>query len=163
MKLLKEICSYAALIVIVFLVRLFIITPVSVQGKSMYPTLHDKEILLLKKYDKTIERFDIVVFQYGDSKLIKRVIGLPGETVEYKDNQLYINGIKMDDVVETKTSDFSLEELKVSRIPEDMYFVLGDNRINSSDSRTIGLISIEDIEGCVSIRLFPFNKIGNIE
>ena len=163
-KLLKDSWSYIVIILVVILIRTFIITPVSVDGDSMFPSLRDNEILLLKKYDKKIERFDIIVFNYGDSKLIKRVIGLPGETVEYKDNELYINGEKMKDVVYfTETNDFSLEFLGVETIPEDMYFVLGDNRTNSSDSRTIGLISIKDIEGTTSFRLFPFKKFGMID
>lgn len=163
-KLLKDSWSYIVIILVVILIRTFIITPVSVDGDSMFPSLRDNEILLLKKYDKKIERFDIIVFNYGDSKLIKRVIGLPGETVEYKDNELYINGEKMKDVVYfTETNDFSLEFLGVEKIPEDMYFVLGDNRTNSSDSRTIGLISIKDIEGTTSFRLFPFKKFGMID
>ena len=109
-------------------------------------------------------QFDIVVFKYGDSKLIKRVIGLPGEKVEYKNNNLYIDDNKIKDVfLLTETDDFNLKNLDVEVIPDDYYFVLGDNRINSSDSRTIGLISIKDIEGTVSFRAFPFKRIGNID
>ena len=163
MKILKETTSYIFLILTVILIRTFIVTPVSVDGRSMYPTLNDNEILLLKKYDKTLERFDIVVFEYGGSKLIKRVIGLPGETVEYKDNELYINGKKINDVITDNNEDYSLQNLGVDIIPKDMYFVLGDNRLNSSDSRTIGLISIEDIDGTVTFRLLPFDRFGTIE
>lgn len=164
MKLLKEIIPYVIIVIVVVLIRTFIITPVSVDGNSMYPTLKDKEILILKKYDKQIKRFDIVVFKYGDSKLIKRVIGLPGEKVEYKNNNLYIDDNKIKDVfLLTETDDFNLKNLDVEVIPDDYYFVLGDNRINSSDSRTIGLISIKDIEGTVSFRAFPFKRIGNID
>lgn len=163
MKILKEVSSYIIIILAVVLIRLYIVTPVGVDGSSMYPTLKDKEILLLKKYDKKLERFDIVVFKHGDSKLIKRVIGLPGETIEYKNDELYINDTKINDVVINQTDDFSLEDLGIEVIPEDMYFVLGDNRMNSTDSRVIGLISIDDIDGTVSFRLYPFNKFGNIE
>lgn len=163
-KVLKDSWSYIVIILVVILIRTFIITPVSVDGDSMFPNLRDNEILLLKKYDKKIERFDIIVFNYGDSKLIKRVIGLPGETVEYKNNKLYINGEKMKDIVYlVETNDFSTLDLGVEKIPNDMYFVLGDNRTNSSDSRTIGLISIKDIEGTTSFRLFPFKKFGMID
>lgn len=163
-KLLKDSWSYIVLILVVVLIRTYIITPVSVDGDSMFPNLRNNEILLLKKYDKKIERFDIVVFNYGDSKLIKRVIGLPGETVEYKNNKLYINGNKVSDVVYlVETNDFSILDLGVDKIPDNMYFVLGDNRTNSSDSRAIGLVSIEDIEGTTSFRLFPFKKFGMID
>ena len=164
MKLLKEIWSYFAIIILVLIFRTFIISPVSVDGDSMYSTLKDKEMLLLKKYDKSFDRFDIVVFQHGSSKIIKRIIGLPGEYVEYKNNELYIDGEIIEDVkLLTDTPDFKLEELNLSIIPEDMYFVLGDNRTNSLDSRTIGLIEKEDILGTVDFRVFPFKRFGKIE
>ena len=83
---------YIIIVIVVALIRTFIITPVQVEGMSMYSTLDDKEILLLKKYDKSYDRFDVVVFNYNNTKLIKRVVGLPGDTVKYKDNKLYING-----------------------------------------------------------------------
>ena len=164
MQKLKETIPYIVIIVVVLLIRTFIITPVSVDGDSMYPTLKHKELLMLKKYDKKIERFDIVVFNNGKDKLIKRVIGLPGETVKYRDNKLYINDKQIEDILLlTRTDDFSLLDLDLDIIPEDYYFVLGDNRINSLDSRTLGLISIKDIEGTVSFRLFPFTRIGSID
>lgn len=160
----KEFWSYILIIVIVFIIRTFIVSPVRVDGNSMFTTLKNGEILLLKKYDKKIKRFDIVVFKNGSDKLIKRVIGLPGEHVAYKDNKLYINREFVEDVkLLTKTGDFELENLNVSVIPDNYYFVLGDNRTNSTDSRIIGLISINDIEGTVDFRLFPFDKFGNIE
>lgn len=164
MKFLKEVIPYIVIIVVVVLIRTFIITPVQVDGNSMYPTLDDNEILILKKYDKSYERFDIVVFKYNKSKLVKRIIGLPGEKVSYKDNELYINGEKMEDVkLETKTSDFTLEDLGYTIIPEGYYLVLGDNRNNSIDSRRIGLVSEHDIEGTTTFSIFPFNKFGFID
>ena len=160
----KEFWSYILIIVIVLIIRTFIVSPVRVDGNSMFTTLKNGEILLLKKYDKKIKRFDIVVFKNGSDKLIKRVIGLPGEHVAYKDNKLYINRELVEDVkLLTKTGDFELENLNVSVIPDNYYFVLGDNRTNSTDSRIIGLISINDIEGTVDFRLFPFDKFGSIE
>lgn len=160
----KEFWSYILIIVIVLIIRTFIVSPVRVDGNSMFTTLKNGEILLLKKYDKKIKRFDIVVFKNGSDKLIKRVIGLPGEHVAYKDNKLYINREFVEDVkLLTKTGDFELENLNVSVIPDNYYFVLGDNRTNSTDSRIIGLISINDIEGTVDFRLFPFDKFGSIE
>lgn len=160
MKFLKEIIPYIVIIVVVVLIRSFIVTPVQVDGESMYPTLDDKEILILKKYDNSYERFDIVVFDYNNSKLVKRIIGLPGETVAYKDNELYINGEKFEDVdLKVITSDFELSAV----IPDDYYFVLGDNRNNSIDSRRIGLISKNDILGTTNFSIFPFNKFGFVD
>ena len=114
---------------------------------------------MLKKYDKNYERFDIVVFDYGDSKLVKRIIGLPGETIEYKNGELYINNQKVDDPFANKTKDFKLSDLNLEVIPENTYFVLGDNRTNSSDSRIIGPISKDSINGTASFSLWPFGSV----
>lgn len=168
MKIIKELIPYVVIIVTVVLIRTFIITPVQVDGLSMYPTLKDNEILLLKKYDKNYKRFDIVVLKYKNDKLIKRIIGLPGETVKFSDNKLYIN----DKIVEenfsknTDTDDFDIKSLlseNETTIPENTYFVMGDNRDNSTDSRIIGFIKKSDIEGTVDFALFPFNKFGKIK
>lgn len=164
MKFIREIIPYLIIVLLAIIIRTFIVTPVQVDGESMYPTLYNNEILLLKKYDKNYERFEIVVFKYNNSKLVKRVIGLPGETVSYKNNELYINGEKVEDVdLDVYTSDFDLSDLGYKVIPDDYYFVLGDNRINSIDSRRIGLISKDDILGTTSFAIFPFNKFGHID
>ena len=157
---------YIIIVIVVALIRTFIITPVQVEGMSMYSTLDDKEILLLKKYDKSYDRFDVVVFNYNNTKLIKRVVGLPGDTVEYKDNKLYINGkyIKEEFLKNNQeTYDFSLEDLGYETLPDGYYFVMGDNRTNSTDSRVIGLVSAEDIEGTTNFVIFPLNKFGNFD
>lgn len=165
MKYIKEIIPYAIIIIIVVLIRTFIITPVRVDGDSMHPTLLDNEILLLKKYDKKFERFDIIVFEYGNSKLVKRIIGLPGDKVEYKNNNLYINNEIIEEVFldeDVKTSNFSLTQLKLEKIPEDCYFVIGDNRNNSTDSRIIGPVHKKYILGTSDFALFPFKKFGKV-
>ena len=163
MKFVKELVPYVIVVLIAVCIRTFIVTPVQVDGKSMYPTLDDNEILLLKKYDHSYERFDIVVFEYNDSKLVKRIIGLPGEYVAYKDNELYINNEKVYFELEAYTYDFELSELGYKEIPEDYYLVLGDNRTNSIDSRRIGLIPKENILGSTTFSIFPFNRFGKIE
>ncbi len=164
MKVIKEFIPYLVIILIVVLIRCFVVTPVRVSGTSMYPTLKNNDIVLLKKFDKNIERFDIVVFNYNNSKLIKRVIGLPGETVKYVNGILYINNKKIDDVkLDVSTDNFFLEELGYDVIPDDYYFVLGDNRGVSQDSRIIGLIYKKDICGVGVFRLFPLNKIGVVK
>lgn len=162
-SILKEVSIYALIIIAVILVRTFIITPVRVDGDSMNDNLKNGEILLLKKYDRSFERFDIIVFKYKNEKLVKRVIGLPGESVVYKDNKLYINDKYIEeDMIDKKTYDFDLRELGFDTIPKDYYFVMGDNRTNSTDSRVIGLISKDDILGSTNFILFPFNKLGSI-
>lgn len=159
MNFIKNAIPYIIIIIVVVLTRTYILTPVVVSGSSMDDTLTDGELLLLKKYDKNYERFDIVVFDYGDSKLVKRIIGLPDETIEYKNGELYINNQKVDDPFANKTKDFKLSDLNLEVIPENTYFVLGDNRTNSSDSRIIGPISKDSINGTASFSLWPFGSV----
>ena len=92
--------------------------------------------------------------------MVKRVIGLPGEHIEYKDNKLYVNGsLVLENNISVETKDFKLEDIGYETIPKDMYFVLGDNRTNSSDSREFGLVKKDEIIGKIVMRLYPFSKI----
>lgn len=127
-------------------VRYFLITPLEVTGTSMLPQIHDRDELLVKHFGQ-IKRFDIITFKLPTGETyIKRVIGLPGDTLEYKDNKLYVNhkyipekflGTQKQNI----TADFELKELLgVKKVPEDSYFVLGDNRQISRDSRSFGMI-----------------------
>lgn len=163
-KWIKEVTPYILIILAVLLVRKYIITPVRVNGTSMEPTLLNGEVLVLEKMNNNYERFDIVVLNANGERLVKRIIGLPGEHIEYYDNKLFIdNKIIKNKVTNYETYDFYLEELGIDIIPEGYYFVLGDNRENSVDSRYIGLISDQDILGTVRFRFYPFNKIGDID
>ena len=162
-KFFREAIPYIIIILLVIIIRSFIITPIKVDGTSMYNTLDNGEILLLKKYEKSYKRFDVIVFYNGQDRLIKRIIGLPGEEVKYKDNKLYINGkyIKEDFLKNNqKTYDFNLKDLGYNKVPKDSYFVLGDNRTNSTDSRIIGPVYKKDISGKSDFVLFPFDKFG---
>lgn len=162
MKIIKELIPYVIIILVVVLIRTFIVTPVQVEGRSMVPTLQDNQILLLKKYQRNYKRFDIVVIDDGNEKLIKRIIGLPGETLEVRDNKLYINGKYVKEEFEhDKTDDFIYNKKK--KIPEGYYFVMGDNRDNSMDSRVFGVFSKDQILGVTSFSLFPFQTFGSIE
>ncbi len=160
----RDIIIYGSIILAIILIRTFVVTPVRVNGTSMYSTLHDGEIMILNKLDykfSSIERFDIVVVNTGDRKIIKRVIGLPGENIRYNDNSLYVNDKKVEEAyLNDKTEDFDIAELGYNRIPNDCYFVLGDNRDNSSDSRIIGCVKKNQIEGSASLVLFPFKDAG---
>lgn len=166
-KIIKELYPYIVIIICVVLFRTFIATPVRVDGDSMNDTLYNNDILILNKLTDNYKRFDIVVISYNNTKLVKRIIGLPGEYIEYKDNKLYINGSIVEDIETSRTSDFSLKELPhgIDRIPENFYFVMGDNRNNSLDSRDyrVGLIKKENILGKTIFRLFPFNKLGTVK
>lgn len=156
---LKELKPYIIIFLTVVLVRTFFYTPIRVNGASMEPTLIDKEIMVLDKISPKItplKRFEIIVLKTGNSYLIKRVIGLPGETIKYEDNKLYINGKEIKDPY---VNNFSTDYPE-KKIPQDEYFVLGDNRGYSKDSRMIGTIPKNEIIGKTSIIIFPFNKIG---
>ena len=153
-------------IIIILFLMLYVVSVTQVVGSSMSPTLKDEEVLILNKFQYRffdIKRGDIVSLDYEDTKyLIKRIIGLPGETVKIVNNQLYINDKIYEEEYlanDLKYDDFSLTDLGYSKIPEDMYLVLGDNRENSLDSREIGLIKKEDINGKISLRIWPINKI----
>lgn len=167
MKIIKELIPYVVIILVVVVIRTFLITPVIVSGSSMRPTLENNEILLLNKFDKSYERFDIVVIDFDNGtykeKLIKRIIGLPGEQIEYNDGRLYVNGKVLEDKFSTNTHDFTTQKIGSIKIPKDSYLVLGDNRNNSIDSRMIGFISKDDIEGITNIKLFPINEFGKIK
>ena len=161
MKVIKTLLPYLLIIVVIILIRTFIITPVRVDGTSMNKTLADGDILLLYKLAK-IDRFDIVVLdeEYDDEIIIKRIIGLTGETVEIKDGDIYINDILMpdDEYAYGDTSDYD----KIT-LGNDEYFILGDNRLISKDSRYFGAVKKDDIMGEAVFRLWPFSGFGLID
>ena len=166
-KIIKELYPYVIIVVVVILVRTFIITPVIVSGSSMKPNFNDGELLLVRKIkynEKTIKRFDVVVIKKDKEEIIKRVIGLPGEHISYKNNKLYVNDkLVQENYTHLNTKDFNLEEICTSSsIPEGKYLVLGDNRPISKDSRSIGLIDEKDIVGKSVFRLWPITKIGTV-
>lgn len=157
---LKELIPYVIVILAVVLIRTFLVTPIKVNGTSMVDTLQHGDTMILNKISmkfRDIKRFEIVVIKTSDSYLIKRVIGLPGETIEYKDGILYIDDKKVKDPYykENNTIDFE----KVT-IPKDHYFVMGDNRGDSIDSRIIGCVEKEDILGTTKVIIFPLSDIG---
>ena len=113
MKKVKEYFWYIIILIVVILVKSFVVSTVRVNGNSMYKTLHNKDLMILNKIKynfKNVERFDIVVVKYENHYIIKRVIALPGEVIEYKDNVLYINDRKVQDKYNSIEQDnFSLE------------------------------------------------------
>ncbi|MEG0472553.1 MAG: signal peptidase I [Solibacillus sp.] len=168
-------------VIFVIGIRTFIFTPIVVNGESMMPTYEDGDRVVVNIIGKQIsglEHFDVIVFHATEEEnYIKRVIGLPGDHVAYKDDMLYINGISFDEPYldaykaqlmgyGTLTQDFTLEELaNVSTIPEGYVFVLGDNRIPSKDSRhpEVGLVSLDTVMGKTNIRIYPFDHMGIVE
>lgn len=163
-------------LVIFMLVRHFLFAAVSVEGDSMVPTLHDNDRLILNKV-ADIDRFDIVVFDAPDDpgkQYIKRVIGVPGDTIEVRDDVLFVNGEEVPeeylaaeyftlDESDNFTDDFNLSILTgIEKVPEGQYFLLGDNRINSKDSRYFGFVEESAIVGTTDLRIWPLSDIGDM-
>ena len=171
----KEILGWVVYIVIVIILTYLVITFVGVrtkvEGRSMENTLHDGDNLIVDKISyrfRDPKRYEIIVFPYKyqeDVYYIKRIIGLPGETVQVIDGYVYIDGEKLDEdygkeVMET--SGIAQEPIKLG---EDEYFVLGDNRNHSADSRdaSVGVLKREDLVGRAWVRIWPLDSIGVVK
>lgn len=153
-------------VVIIGILKNMVFAEYKVDGNSMQPTLPEGEYFFINKWSywfHDIDRFDIVVFQLPEENevLVKRVIGLPGDEIQYKGNHLYINNQKVNEPFlpkqeneifnQTQTGDFTLEEVTgVKQVPEDAVFVIGDNRLNSRDSRHFGFVKTKHIIGKVN-------------
>lgn len=176
----KEIFSWIKAIVIAvvlaFTIRTYIFTPIVVDGESMMPTLENHERIILNKFGtkvSNINRFDIIVFHATKEKdYIKRVIGLPGDHIEYRNDTLYINGEKYEESYLAKskseykkmnqlfTLDFKSEDyIDEGIVPENELFVMGDNRQKSWDSREIGTISVDEVKGKANLVFWPIKEI----
>lgn len=161
-KFIKDSYPYVIVIAVVLLFKSFIISPIRVHGDSMYDTLRNGDIMILNKIGYSlsgVERFDIVVLKHNDKYWIKRVIGMPGEKLKVINNKLYINEEYIEEPFLDEneiTSTFFLEDT----IPEGYYFVMGDNRDESNDSRIVGPIAENDILGIANYTIFPFSRFG---
>ncbi|WP_050635432.1 signal peptidase I [Candidatus Stoquefichus sp. SB1] len=172
-KWLYSLLEMLAVIVITIGIFKFVVIPVRIDGISMENTLHDKSIAMINAIgvkEENIHRFDIVVI-YSETlkeKIIKRVIGMPGDTIEFKDDILYVNNqetpqdfLDKDFVEESKITynakNFT-DDFKVT-VNEGEYFVMGDNRLRSTDSRDLGAFTIDDIIGMKGLVIFPFDDV----
>ena len=159
-EIVEWVVTLAVALVIAVVVRTFIFEPVRVDGNSMYPTLKHGEIMIVSKMDYNFggvpERFDVVICHYpgrGKTNFVKRVVGLPGDTVEIKDGHLIVNGVIY---AEKFLHERPVDDFGPVTVPEGQYFVMGDNRNNSNDSRRseVGTLEREYIMGKVSAVLW---------
>jgi signal peptidase I len=164
---LQGIVVVLALLVMVYL---FLVSPQEINGASMEPTFFNGEYILTNKVAyklREAERGDVVIFKSPRNKeidYIKRVIGLPGDIVRLEANSIYVNAQKIDEpYLNPDITIFGgsyLQEGQEVIVPPGSYFVLGDNRPHSSDSREFGPIPLEDIIGVAFLRYWPFDKAG---
>jgi len=174
----QNVLFFLALIAAFILLRTFVFTPVVVSGHSMDPNLSNGERVIALK-NQEIRRFSIVTLripdEHGDKiNYVKRVIGLPGDTIQYMEDVLYVNGQPVHEPFlneykehlpeqELFTNDFSLSHLTgVEQVPAGKYFVLGDNRPLSKDSRSFGFVDKNEIFGVVRFAFWPLNRFGPV-
>jgi signal peptidase I len=159
-------------LLIFLVVYVFVAQPFQVKGNSMKSTLHDGEYLLISKIPYRFSEpkmGDIIVFEYPNAPqydYIKRIIALPGDTFEIKNNLVFVNDkqvneVYLDKTVITKGKTFLTENTKI-QIPSDNYFVMGDNREQSSDSRQWGFLPKKNIIGKAWIRYWPIAVLGKV-
>ncbi|MGG3495521.1 signal peptidase I [Peribacillus simplex] len=161
--------------VIYILIRTFFFSSYDVEGDSMQPTLEDGNKLVVNKMSyqiQDINRFDIIVFHANAKEdYVKRVIGIAGDHIRYKDDCLYVNGEKVDEPYLEKykegypgqnfTGDFTLKELTgMTTVPKGKLFVMGDNRLESADSRHFGYIPVKNVVGKVDVRYWPVKEFN---
>lgn len=151
-------------LILVFTIRNFVVEAYVINGKSMEPNFRDSERLLIEKFAprfETLARGDVIIFTHPEDpskRLIKRVIGLPGETIEIQEGVVFVDGKPIDErewLPETRDASF----FAARKVEPDHYFVLGDNREISNDSRRIGSIPREMIVGKFLLRFYPLNSI----
>ncbi len=160
------------IIFVLFLAPKYIVEKVLVDGTSMENSLHSGEKLLIEKVSRYFdgpERFDIVVFTKNHGTYtktyIKRIIGLPGETVQIIDNVIYINGEELKENFGKDPMDTAGIADEPILLGEEEYFVLGDNRLVSVDSRDkiVGAVKKEELDGVAFFRVAPFSAFGGVE
>lgn len=170
---LKELLVYLVIIILcVTFVPKYVIQRTQVDGHSMETTLHDEENLIVEKvtyHFKNPDRFDIITFypkgRNADEYYIKRVIGLPGETIQIKGDTIYINGNVLKEYYGLEpmlSGGIAKEPIKLGK---DEFFVLGDNRNESRDSRdgeSVDVVKKKNIDGHAILRIYPFSRVGKI-
>lgn len=167
-EILSLVLYIAFVLLLTFLVVRYVGQRTAVDGQSMENTLYNKDQLIVDKISyrfKDPERFDIIVFPFlyqENTYYIKRIIGLPGETVQIQDGDIYINGKILEEDYGKETMISSGRAINEIQLGDDEYFVLGDNRNHSEDSRfaDVGNIKRSDIIGKAFVRIWPLNRFG---
>lgn len=161
--------SLAVIAVLVVILRLFVIQPFIVDGSSMEPNFHNREYILVDKVSynfSTPQRGQVIVFHPPENpgeNYIKRVIGIPGDTIEITGGHVFVNNIELTEPYLSKANQGETEQYNTNgpvKLAADQYFVLGDNRLHSSDSREWGVLPRQNIIGKTWIVLFPLNDLS---
>jgi signal peptidase I len=161
--------DFAIAVVLAIVLIVFVYQPVKVEGTSMMPGLTDQERIFINKYtykmgSGSITRLDLVVFNYPydpSQSYIKRVVGLPGDTIEIKDGVVFVNGAKLDEpYVPAEYQDHRSFDKRI--VPAGQYYVLGDHRSSSNDSRIWGFVARNEIYGKAVFVYWPPTKIGRV-
>lgn len=151
-------------IILAFLLRSYVFSTSIVEGESMYPALDHGERIIFNKFVYLVsepKRGDIIIIQQGDKNYVKRIIGLPNETIELKNKALLINNIVQTNQFVDEYEILSTGEFGPLTIPDQNYFVLGDNRAISKDSRNgLGLIHRKEIIGRSEVIIYPFKNLA---
>jgi signal peptidase I len=146
-------------LVLVVAMRAYVVEAYVIQGASMEPTFHESERLLVSKFAPRfdeLKRGDIVIFEHPDTpgkRVIKRVVGLPGETIRIESGRVYVNEVLLDEPY--LQGYFDNDYRAAERIEPGRYFVLGDNRARSNDSRSMGTIPVDSIVGKAFVLFYP--------
>ena len=172
----KEIISWiltlGSAVIIALCIRGFVFEPVIVDGSSMLDTLHDRELMFVTKFDYILgepERGDVIICKYPEStkNYVKRLIGLPGDTIAIENHTVYINGEPLEEAYLTQERNDSpfYANMEARVLGDDDFFVMGDNRENSRDSRSsgVGTLTRNQIKGHVRFVFYPFDMVRAIE
>lgn len=172
-ELMDIIDSVLSSVFVVLIIFTFIFSIARVEGSSMLDTLHPDDRLIISQFFYTPDGGDIIIINSTvlEKKIVKRVIATEGQTLQIMDGKVYVDGFEIDEPYlseynagnTTSMSDSVIAEGEKITVPKDYIFVMGDNRISSKDSRTIGMVKTDEVLGKVIFRLYPLNSIGIVK